>query len=154
MIVAKFAYDIVILDWMLPDGDGVDLCAKLKDRQPPVPVLMLTARGEVTDRVAGLRSGADDYLTKPFEVVELLARVDAIHRRTAATLQSWVTKIGALEIDRRGQAVKADGKRVDLTTREYALLVRLADSIDQCVTRATLLFHRLEPAVRSWLRCD
>ncbi len=80
----------------------------------------------------------NDYLTKPFEVVELLARVDAIHRRTATALQSWVTKIGALEIDRRGQTVKADGKKVDLTTREYALLVRLADSIDQCVTRATL----------------
>jgi DNA-binding response OmpR family regulator len=134
--LAKRSFDIVVLDWMLPDGDGLDLCARLTARQPPVPVLMLTARGELHDRVTGLRTGADDYLTKPFEVEELLARVDAVHRRAN---QSWVTRVGALEMDRRAQIVHASGKRLELTSREYALLARLADCPDECVSRTTLL---------------
>jgi DNA-binding response OmpR family regulator len=130
------SFDLVILDWMLPDGDGLGLCAKLRQTQPTVAILMLTARGEVRDRVEGLRVGADDYLTKPFDVEELLARAGALHRRAT---QAWVTRIGALEIDRRTQTARIDGARVELTGREYALLARLAAAPDQCVTRAELL---------------
>ncbi len=134
--ISRETPDIVILDGMLPDGDGLELCARLRTRQPPLPVVMLTARGEVSDRVAGLRMGADDYVTKPFEIEELLARVDAVHRRVS---RSWITSIGGLEIDRRLQQVRASGARVELTAREYSLLARLADSPDECVGRATLL---------------
>ncbi|MCL2726000.1 MAG: response regulator transcription factor [Polyangiaceae bacterium] len=134
--LANRSFDIVLLDWMLPDGDGIDLCARLRNRVPPVPVLMLTARGELSDRVSGLRAGADDYITKPFEIEELLARVEAVCRRAN---QDWLTHIGALEIDRRSQFVRADGKRLDLTPREYMLLTRLADCPGACVTRPTLL---------------
>lgn len=132
----RAVFDLVILDRMLPDGDGLELCEFLRNRQPSPPVLMLTARGELQDRVTGLRTGADDYLTKPFEVEELLARIEAIHRRAQP---SWVTQHGALEIDRRTQRVRLDGKRVELTARELALLARLADSADEPVARATLL---------------
>lgn len=128
--------DIVVLDWMLPDGDGLALCARLRAQQPPLPVLMLTARGEVADRVTGLRTGADDYVTKPFDVEELLARTFAVYRRVS---QTWVTRFGDIEIDRRSQIVRAAGKRIELTAREYALLARLADAPDACVPRATLL---------------
>jgi DNA-binding response OmpR family regulator len=97
---------------------------------------MLTARGEVHDRVAGLRTGADDYVTKPFDVDELLARVDAVWRRVH---QPWTTRAGPLELDRRAQIVRVRGKRLDLTSREYALLARLADSPNECVSRTALL---------------
>lgn len=130
------AFDIVVLDWMLPDGDGVDLCGRLRDRRPPLPVLMLTARGEVEDRVKALHTGADDYVTKPFEIEELLARLHAIHRRAT---QSWVTGVGPLAIDCRRQTVRCRGTRLDLTSREYALLARLAETPEACVTRQTLL---------------
>ncbi len=134
--LATASFDIVVLDWMLPDGEGLELCGRLRNRQPPVPVLMLTARGEVHDRVMGLRTGADDYVTKPFDVEELLARLIAVHRRAN---QSWITCAGPLEIDRRAQVVRAHGKRLDLTSREYTLLARLADVPGQCVSRDALL---------------
>lgn len=134
--VASSTFDIAVVDWMLPDGDGLDLCTRLHARNPPVPVLMLTARGEVSDRVTGLRSGADDYLTKPFDVEELLARVEAIHRRVAS---HWIVRIGELAIDRREHVVRKRGERLDLTSREFAVLARLADRPGECVSRQTLL---------------
>ncbi|HTQ02799.1 MAG TPA: response regulator transcription factor [Polyangiaceae bacterium] len=134
--LANSPFDLVVLDWMLPDGDGLALCARLQGRKPPLAVVMLTARGEVQDRVTGLRVGADDYIKKPFEIEELLARVEAVCRRVN---QGWVSRFGSLEIDRRTQLVHADGRRLSLTAREYALLVRLADAPDECVTRAQLL---------------
>lgn len=129
-------FDVVVLDRMLPDGDGLDLCRRLQARNPPLPVLLLTARGEVQDRVSGLRLGADDYITKPFEVEELLARVDAVARRIS---RAWVSIVGPLEIDRRAQLARLNGDRLDLTAREYAVLARLADQAEECVPRATLL---------------
>jgi len=134
--LATGSFDIVVLDWMLPDGEGLELCGRLRNRQPPLPVLMLTARGEVHDRVTGLRTGADDYVTKPFEIEELLARLYAVHRRAN---QSWITCAGPIEIDRRAQVVRTQGKRLDLTSREYTLLARLADCPDECVSRNALL---------------
>lgn len=134
--LAGASFDMVVLDWMLPDGDGLELCGELRRRQPPLPVLMLTSRGELQDRVQGLRSGADDYLTKPFEVDELLARLEAIHRRVS---RSWITQVGPLEIDRRDRFVRSSsGKRFDLTAREYAVLACLAETPDECVARQTL----------------
>lgn len=129
-------FDVIVLDRMLPDGDGIELCESLRGRPGAPPILMLTARGEVQDRVAGLRTGADDYLTKPFEVEELLARLEALHRRTQP---SWTTSVGELEVDRRAQIARLAGKRLELTAREYALLARLADCPDEAVSRATLL---------------
>jgi two-component system, OmpR family, response regulator len=134
--LVKGPFDLVLLDRMLPDGDGLELCAMLKDRVPPLPVLLLTAVGETTDRVEGLRAGADDYVVKPFDVEELLARMDAVCRRVQ---KPWVTKLGDLEIDLRGRVVRAAGRRLDLTARELALLARLAEKPGECVPRATLL---------------
>ena len=134
--IATVPFDIVVLDRMLPDGDGLDLCARLRSRQPPLPVLVLTSRAELHDRVTGLRKGSDDYVTKPFEIDELLARLEAVHRRVH---RPWVTYIGDLEVDRRAQLVRLRGKQLDLTRREYTLLARLADCPDECVSRRTLL---------------
>jgi DNA-binding response OmpR family regulator len=133
--LAAASFDLVVLDRMLPDGDGLELCAKLHARQPPVAVLMLTARGEVPDRVLGLRVGADDYVTKPFDVEELLARVATIFRRVN---QAWIIRLGPLEIDRRTQSAQTGGRRLGLTSREFALLARLADCPDTCVSRTQL----------------
>lgn len=130
------SFDVIVLDRMLPDGDGIELCEALRGRPASPPILMLTARGEVQDRVAGLRTGADDYLTKPFEVEELLARLEALQRRAQP---SWTTRVGELEVDRRAQIARLSGKRVELTAREYALLARLADCPDEAVSRSTLL---------------
>jgi DNA-binding response OmpR family regulator len=134
--LASGSFDLVVLDWMLPDGDGLELCVKLRAENRAIAVLMLTARAEVQDRVTGLRNGADDYLNKPFEIEELLARVEAVRRRVN---QGWLNRIGELDIDRRTQTVQAAGTRFNLTAREYALLARLADSPDACVSRAQLL---------------
>jgi DNA-binding response OmpR family regulator len=134
--LSRATFDVAVIDWMLPDGDGLDLCSRLQTRRPAIPALMLTARGEVQDRVAGLRSGADDYLTKPFDVAELLARVDVIHRRAT---QHFTVRVGALEVDRRAHVARINGKRLELTTREFAVLARLADVPDVCVSRQTLL---------------
>jgi DNA-binding response OmpR family regulator len=130
------SFDLVVLDWMLPDGDGLSFCARLRELRPLMPILMLTARGEVDDRIAGLNTGADDYLTKPFEIEELLARMRALARRIG---RSWVFKAGQFELDRRTRVVRYDGTRVDLTSREFELLARLADSPNECVSRPALL---------------
>lgn len=133
---SKQPFDVVVLDWMLPDGDGLGVCATLRARGNTTPILMLTARGEVHDRVMGLKSGADDYLVKPFELDELLARLDALVRRSA---YASVMKVGPLEIDRLGRRVTLDSKTLDLTGIEYRLLVRLATAAGSAVERSALL---------------
>jgi DNA-binding response OmpR family regulator len=129
-------YDVIILDWMLPDGDGLGVCETLRRAGVSTPVLMLTARGEVADRVAGLRSGADDYLCKPFDVDELLARVEALLRRVASTPK---LRVGELAFDRLGRRASIAGRPLDLTTREYTLLLYLAQHADTTVDRGALL---------------
>lgn len=129
-------FDIVVLDRMLPDGDGLELCGALRSQGNETPILMLTARTEVQDRVAGLRHGADDYLGKPFEVDELLARTEALLRRS---VNAWLLELGPLRIDRRARSVDVGGTRVDLTAREYALLERIAVARGEAVSRQTLL---------------
>jgi len=131
------AFDIVVLDWMLPDGDGIALCGEMRAAQDATPVLMLTARAEVADRVQGLRSGADDYVVKPFEVDELLARIDALVRRSR--MLSHAISVGALWIDPLTRSVSLRGRGLELTSKEYGLLLRLAAVQPEVVDRATLL---------------
>jgi DNA-binding response OmpR family regulator len=131
-------YDVIILDWMLPDGDGPGLCQGLRRAGVTTPILMLTARGEVHDRVAGLRAGADDYLGKPFDIDELLARVEAIMRRTSTASE---LRAGELAFDRLGRRASIAGRALDLTGREYAMLLYLAQNADAVVDRASLFAH-------------
>src|SRR5271155_1800335 len=119
-------YDAVILDLMLPDMDGLDVCRQLRARYD-TPVLMLTARGEAVDRIVGLELGADDYLPKPFEPRELVARLRAImRRRVRGTTGERPSHFGRLELDTAARAVRLDGKPCELTGFQFDLLVALA----------------------------
>ncbi len=133
---ASEGYDVIVLDWMLPDQDGPWVVETLRKANVLTPILMLTARGELSDRVRGLRSGADDYLTKPFEVEELLARLHALVRRSAQLSQIVA---GELSIDRLQRQCRVSGTPVDLTPREYELLVRIASAAGAAVSRSDLL---------------
>jgi DNA-binding response OmpR family regulator len=129
-------YDLLILDWMIPDIDGLEVCRQLRRLGSTVPILMLTARGELGEKVLGLDSGADDYLVKPFEIDELLARIHALLRRSAG---HGLLKFGGIEIDRGGRRVRLDGKPLELTSREFALLLHLAHRAGRVVSRSELL---------------
>ena len=133
-------YDLVILDVMLPRKDGFEICRELRCTGSAVPVLMLTARDSVADRIAGLDTGADDYLTKPFDFHELLARVRALMRRGPA-LQKETIQIVDLSIDTQARRVRRAGRSVELTTKEYTLLDYLARHLDQVVGRAEIAEH-------------
>lgn len=133
-------YDAVVLDVMLPKQDGFAVCRELRRRNLTVPVLMLTARDAVGDRIAGLDTGADDYLTKPFEFGELLARLRALLRRGPA-LAPTVLRVGDLELDTHGQRASRGGQALQLTTREYALLEFLARNAGRVVGRAEISDH-------------
>lgn len=133
-------YDAVVLDVLLPKRDGFAVCRELRRRGMAVPVLMLTARDAVRDRIAGLDAGADDYLTKPFELGELLARLRALLRR-GPVLAPAVVRVADLELDTRGQRVTRAGRPVPLTTREYALLEFLARNAGRVVGRAEISEH-------------
>lgn len=140
-------YTLIVLDWMLFEGDGVSACRELRRAGVTAPVLMLTARGEVGERVLGLEAGADDYLVKPFHVEEFLARVRALERRASSAFAAL--RAGALVVDRVGHAASIAGRALDLTAREYALLVHLAMRVEKIVTRSELLTQvwdsRLDP---------
>jgi DNA-binding response OmpR family regulator len=114
-------YDVIILDLMIPKMDGIAVCKKLRAEEVHTPILILTARGEVDDKVSALNFGADDYLVKPFAFAELLARVRALTRRPKFQ-QSVVLKVGDLELDTRNFEVKRAGKSIDLSKKEFALL--------------------------------
>jgi len=120
------SFDAVILDLMLPDMDGLELCKRIR-AESSIPLLMLTARGDPLDRVVGLELGADDYLPKPFEPRELLARLRAILRRQRDPAPGDVLRFGRLEIDRAGRLVRVDGEAKPLTGYQYTLLVALAE---------------------------
>lgn len=134
------AYDVVILDVGLPGRSGVDVCRELRDRGTRVPVLMLTARDAVADRVAGLDAGADDYLTKPFALAELLARLRALLRRGPELAPGTVT-VGDLVVDTHAQRATRAGRDLGLTTKEYAMLEYLARRAGRVVGRAELSEH-------------
>jgi DNA-binding response OmpR family regulator len=131
-------YDLVILDWMVSDTDGLTVCREMRRAGSTAPILMLTARGETRERVLGLEAGADDYVVKPFEVDELVARVRALLRRTTgfATL-----RCGDVEIDRVARCARVAGSELSVTNREYALLLHLLHHADRIVKRSDLLAH-------------
>ena len=131
-------HDAVILDWMLPDGSGAEFCRRLRARQETIPVLILTARGGVEDRVAGLDAGADDYLRKPFAVSELLARLRALLRR-GHRLVEIVVSLGPVEVHLAERCVRIAGRKVPLTTREFSILEILVRSRGRPVSRSTIL---------------
>jgi two-component system, OmpR family, copper resistance phosphate regulon response regulator CusR len=134
------SYDLVILDIMLPHKDGHAVCAELRAQKNHVPVLMLTARGSVDDRVAGLDSGADDYLTKPFDFKELLARIRALMRRNAV-FRPPVMQVADLTLNTASHAVARGGKPIVLTAKEYALLEFLLANRDRVVDREEIAEH-------------
>ena len=136
--LAAEAYDALVLDLMLPDPDGLEVCRRLR-AVSDVPVLMLTARGDAMDRVVGLEIGADDYLPKPFEPRELLARLRAILRRWDRTRSSNVLRFGRLEIDRDARSARVDGAERALTGHQFALLVALAERAGRVLSRDTLM---------------
>lgn len=135
---ASGLYDLVVLDWMLPDVDGLSVCRRLRARGASLPILMLTSRAEVSERVIALDSGVDDYVVKPFELEELVARIRALLRRIAGLGR---TRVGALELDPHNRRVTLGSTPLDLTTREAALLAHLARRAGQVVTRSDLLAH-------------
>ena len=137
-LVASESFDAMILDLMLPDADGLDLCRSLRAKSD-LPVLMLTARGDPLDRVVGLEIGADDYLPKPFEPRELLARLRAILRRGSGAPAGDVLRFGKLEIDRAAREVRVDGEVRAITGFQYTLLVALAERAGRVLSRDALM---------------
>ena len=133
------SYDVLVVDRMLPRRDGLSVIAGLRSRGNKTPVLILSALGEVDDRVTGLRAGGDDYLTKPYAFSELLARVEALDRRGGARDVETVYKAGDLELDRLSHEVRRAGKEIVLQPREFRLLEYLMRHAGQVVTRTMLL---------------
>ena len=132
------AYDAVILDLMLPDMDGLDVCRKLRARHD-TPVLMLTARGDAVDRIVGLELGADDYLPKPFEPRELVARLRAIMRRRARGATDETSHFGRLELDTAAREARLDGALCELTGYQFDLLVALSKNPGRVLSREVLM---------------
>jgi two-component system, OmpR family, response regulator len=132
------SYDALIIDWMLPDGTGLDLCRELRARHESQLLLILSARGEVGDRVCGLDAGADDYIRKPFSVAELLARIRALERR-GPRLREDVVHFGAVEVRVAERRVLLEGCEVSLTTREFDILELLLRRRGQPVSRSEFL---------------
>ena len=131
--------DLLILDLMLPDGDGLDVCRRLRAEGVGIPILMLTAKGDPIDRVIGLEIGADDYLPKPFEPRELLARVKALLRRAGGAPAADSLRFGRLEVDRAARAVRVDGQVRPLTSHQFDLLVALAERAGRVLSREQLM---------------
>jgi len=138
--LAAAQFDALLLDVMLPDGDGFQMCREVRANSD-VPILMLTARGDETDRIVGLEIGADDYLPKPFNPRELLARLHAILRRrlTPHTVRTQVLRFGRLEIDRDSRTVRIDGEPKAITGFQFDLLVALAESAGRVLSREALM---------------
>lgn len=137
-LLQKDKYDLLLLDLNLPKLDGVALLRLLRPSQPKIPVLVLTARNRIEDRVLALNSGADDCLIKPFSFTELLARVRALLRRNSGAV-SRVSKVGDLTLDREEWSVHRNGRRIDLTPREFAVLEFLMRNADRPISRATIM---------------
>jgi DNA-binding response OmpR family regulator len=137
-LLEAFSYDVVVLDWNLPELSGIELLTRLRNRGAKTPVLMLTGRDQLFEKETGLDSGADDYLTKPFEVKELSARIRALLRRSP-DLAGMVLKVGDLIVDPATCQVSKSGATIQLTTREFQLLEFLARHKNQFFTPEVLL---------------
>jgi two-component system OmpR family response regulator len=137
-------YDLIVLDLMLPGEDGLEICRRLRARADYTPILMLTSRSTELDRVLGLEMGADDYVTKPFSVLEFVARVKAIFRRIKAisagsTMTTTIFRAGDMLIDAARRSVTVEGRSVDLTAKEFELLLHLAQNAGRVYSREQLL---------------
>ena len=139
-LVGEASFDLVILDLLLPKIDGWEVLKHIRTQKPSLPVLVLSGRARVEDRVKGLDLGADDYLTKPFSFSELSARVRALLRRSSNTI-GIVLRVEDLELDRAERVVRRAGRRIDLTPREFALLEYLMRNAGRSVTRAMIIEH-------------
>jgi len=133
----RVPYDVLVVDWALPDGDGVSVVRQLRQRGLTTPVLMLTARGSTGEKVTGLRAGADDYLVKPFDFEELLARLEALGRRAAAEVRDG--QLGDLSVEPRRRVLRRGDLEVSLTGREFALFEALSRMAGDTVSRTRLL---------------
>ncbi|WP_427157041.1 response regulator transcription factor [Aliinostoc sp. HNIBRCY26] len=133
-------YDAIVLDIMLPGKDGLAILKSLRQRKKNTPVILLTARNELDDRLAGLNLGADDYIAKPFFVEELVARLHAVVRRSSGDRQNLLS-VGGLQLDRISREVKCNGEIVELTSREFNLLEYLMRSPGRVFTRTQILEH-------------
>lgn len=135
------SYDIIVLDRMLPGGvDGLGICEQLRAKGVQTPIIILTAKGQIRDRVAGLNAGADDYMTKPFSFEELLARVRALLRRPQDTVGN-ILKVADLELDTVGYVVKRGEVKVDLTQTEFALLEYLMRNYGRVLSKTNIINH-------------
>ncbi|RHW41622.1 DNA-binding response regulator [Neobacillus notoginsengisoli] len=132
-------YDVLILDWMMPEKDGVTVCRELRSQGYSGPILMLTAKDAVQDRVEGLDAGADDYLVKPFEMDELLARLRALSRRNFAPIQEESISFGQYTLNRTSRTLSVNETEIQLTPREFQLLDLLLQNKGQVLTREILL---------------
>jgi len=133
-------YDVIVLDVLLPDRDGYEVCRELRTRRNATPTLMLTARATIEDRLTGFEAGADDYLTKPFSFRELLARLHALLRRDSQ-LRPDILEIADLVVDSAGHKVSRADQEIQLTAKEYALLEYLARRVGQLVSRGEIAAH-------------
>jgi len=141
LMISEEKPDLIVLDWMLPSFSGVELCRRIRARQETraIPILMLTARGEESDRIRGLSTGADDYVVKPFSLPELMARVKAILRRTAPERLADVLKSGEIELDRAAHRVTRGNREVRLGPTEFKLLEFMMQSPGRVLSREQLL---------------
>lgn len=141
LVAAEEKPDVVILDWMLPQLSGIEVCRRLRTRQETrnIPIIMLTARGEETDRIRGLDTGADDYITKPFSMTELLARLRAVMRRIRPGLAEDIVRIGDIEMDRAAHRVRRGGHDIHLGPTEFKLLDHLIQHPGRVFSREQLL---------------
>ena len=139
--IAERKPDIILLDWMLPGTSGIEICRRLRARPETatVPIIMVTARGEEEERVRGLATGADDYMVKPFSIPELLARVNALLRRSNPQLIAAILKAGDIELDRTTHRVRRAGKEIHLGPTEYRLLEYLMGNPGRVYSREQLL---------------
>lgn len=134
------SYDVILLDVLLPEMDGFTICKKLREQHVHTPILMLTARGQIQDKITGLDNGADDYLTKPFAFEELLARVRALSRRPKISIQT-VLRVADLELDSKLFEVKRAGKLIPLSNKEFMLLEYLVRNPNKILTKDQIIEH-------------
>ncbi|MHB1324652.1 MAG: response regulator transcription factor [Thermoleophilia bacterium] len=140
-LAQRTPFDLMVLDIMLPEVDGITVCEKLRQKEVRTPILMLTARDTVEDRVSGLDAGADDYLIKPFALTELLARLRALCRRDNAAPKSPILAVADLTLDTRSHQVSRSGKPVELTAKEFAVIECLMREAGFVLSRQTIADH-------------